>query len=163
SHRAACCRRGSGRRESMSEFAPAGDPVIPDYGQASDCVINNGAFCTDWFISQWSTVFWPPLLSHIVMVAIAVSIGFVIAFFAAPVIPDYVQAFYCVINNGAFCTDWFISQWSTVFGPPLLSHIVMVAIAVSIGFVIAFFAALLAYRKKWLAGPIGMTATFLYT
>ena len=89
----------------MSEFAPAGDPVIPDYGQASDCVINNGAFCTDWFISQWSTVFWPPLLSHIVMVAIAVSIGFVIAFFAA----------------------------------------------------------LLAYRKKWLAGPIGMTATFLYT
>ncbi|HHX47815.1 MAG TPA: ABC transporter permease, partial [Brevibacterium sp.] len=89
----------------MSEFAPAGDPVIPDYGQASDCVINNGAFCTDWFISQWSTVFWPPLLSHIVMVAIAVSIGFVIAFFAA----------------------------------------------------------LLAYRKKWLAGPISMTATFLYT
>ena len=89
----------------MSGFAPAGDPVIPDYGEASDCVINNGVFCGDWFIDQWSTVFWPPLLSHIVMVAIAVGVGFVIAFAAA----------------------------------------------------------LLAYRKQWLAGPIGMVATFLYT
>lgn len=89
----------------MSGIAPAGDPVIPDYGQASECVINNGAFCGDWFVDQWATVFWPPLVDHIYMVVIAVVIGFVIAFGAA----------------------------------------------------------LTAYRKRWLAGPIGIVTTFLYT
>ncbi len=89
----------------MSGFAPAGDPVIPDYGQASNCVIDNGVFCTDWFADQWSSVFWPPLVDHIYMVLIAVTIGFVVAFTAA----------------------------------------------------------LIAYRKRWLAGPIGIAATFLYT
>lgn len=89
----------------MSGFAPAGDPVIPDYGTASECVINNGAFCGDWFVQQWSSVFWPPLLEHIGMVLIAVAIGFVIAFGLA----------------------------------------------------------LVAYSKKWLAGPISVATTFLYT
>lgn len=89
----------------MSGFAPAGTPVIPDFGQASECVINNGVFCTDWFVDQWPTVFWPPLVSHLYMVGIAVAVGFIIAFAAA----------------------------------------------------------LIAYRRKWLAGPISMVATFLYT
>ncbi|MCQ9367149.1 ABC transporter permease [Brevibacterium sp. 91QC2O2] len=89
----------------MSEFAPAGDPVIPDYGTATDCVANDGLFCTGWFVQQWPSVFWPALVSHIYMVVIAVVVGFIIAFAAA----------------------------------------------------------LLAYRKKWLAGPLNWVATILYT
>lgn len=80
-----------------------------------------------------------------------------------PVIPDYGVASECVVNNGFFCADWFAAQWSTVFLPPLLSHIVITLIAVVIGFAIAFTAALIAYRKKWLVKPIGVVATFLYT
>lgn len=89
----------------MSDFAPAGRPVIPDFGTASECVINNGLFCGDWFAQQWSTVFWPPLVDHVRMVLIAVTIGFIIAFALA----------------------------------------------------------IIAYRKKWLAGPISVATTFLYT
>lgn len=89
----------------MSDFAPAGDPVIPDYGEVSECVANNAAFCGDWFVQQW---------------------------------PD-------------------------VFQPALIDHIVMTVLAVSIGFVISFIAALIAYRKQWLTAPFGTVATFLYT
>lgn len=80
-----------------------------------------------------------------------------------PVIPDYGVASECVVNNGFFCADWFAAQWSTVFWPPLLSHIIITVIAVVIGFAIAFTAALIAYRRQWLVKPIGVVATFLYT
>lgn len=89
----------------MTDFAPVGDPVIPDFGEVSDCVVNNGVFCVDWFVDQWSTVFFPPLMSHIAITLIAIVIGFCIAFTAA----------------------------------------------------------LVAYRKKWLVRPFSMIATFLYT
>ncbi|WP_051147414.1 ABC transporter permease [Glaciibacter superstes] len=59
------------------------EPVIPDYGQASECVVNNGAFCVDWFVQQWPTVFWPALVEHIGLTLIAIVIGFVLAFLAA--------------------------------------------------------------------------------
>lgn len=80
-----------------------------------------------------------------------------------PVIPDFGEVSECVVNNGFFCVDWFVDQWPTVFLPPLLSHIYITVIAIVVGFVIAFSLALLAYRKKWLAGPIGVATTFLYT
>lgn len=89
----------------MSGFAPAGDPVIPDYGEVSDCVV----------------------------------------------------------NNDLFCGDWFVQQWSEVFQPALIDHIVITVIAVAIGFVISFTAAVIAYRKQWLTAPFGAVATFLYT
>lgn len=89
----------------MSEFAPSKTPVIPDFGDASDCVKNNEAFCVDWFVAQWPDVFWPALVSHL---------------------------------------------WMTV-------------VAVAIGFVIAFVAAILAFKRQVLTAPFGMVATFLYT
>ncbi|GLZ09571.1 glycine/betaine ABC transporter permease [Actinomadura sp. NBRC 104412] len=63
--------------------ATAPDPVIPDFGQASDCVSDNGFFCVDWFTANWSSVFWPALLEHVRLTVIAVGIGFVLAFAAA--------------------------------------------------------------------------------
>src|SRR5690606_37923122 len=67
----------------MSGFPPSGDPIIPDYGEVSDCVTNNDFFCTDWFVQQWPSVFWPALLDHILMTVIAIVVGFAIAFTAA--------------------------------------------------------------------------------
>lgn len=89
----------------MTGFAPAGDPVIPDFGEASQCVTDNGFFCSDWFAQQWPSVFWPALVDHVLMTVIAVAIGFVIAFSAA----------------------------------------------------------LIAYKRKWLTAPFTMVTTFLYT
>lgn len=67
----------------MIALLAATQPVIPDYGQASDCVANNGAFCTDWFVAQWPTVFWPALVEHINLTVVAIVIGFVLSFAAA--------------------------------------------------------------------------------
>jgi osmoprotectant transport system permease protein len=64
----------------LEDGIPEGDPVIPDYGEASQCVIDNGLFCPSWFADQWSSVFWPPLLMHIFMVVVAIVVGFAIAF-----------------------------------------------------------------------------------
>lgn len=80
-----------------------------------------------------------------------------------PVIPDYGDASGCVADNGVFCVDWFIQQWPEVFQPALMDHILMTVLAVAIGFLISFVAAIIAYRKKWLAAPFGALATFLYT
>ena len=49
-------------------------------------------------------------------------------------------------ENRQFCWDWFSSHWSSTFQPRLIEHIELTAIAVGIGFVIAFVAALAAYR-----------------
>lgn len=80
-----------------------------------------------------------------------------------PSIPDYGEASSCVMSNGVFCTDWFIQQWPEVFQPALVDHIIMTIIAVVIGFIISFTAAIIAYRRRWLTAPIGAVTTFLYT
>jgi osmoprotectant transport system permease protein len=61
----------------------SGGPVIPNFGGASKCVVNNGQFCSGWFFDNWSTVFQPALLKHIELTAIAVGFGIVISFVAA--------------------------------------------------------------------------------
>ncbi|HWE33447.1 MAG TPA: ABC transporter permease [Solirubrobacteraceae bacterium] len=61
----------------------AAGPVIPNFGGASKCVVNNGQFCSGWFFHNWSTVFQPALLKHIELTAIAVGFGLVISFAAA--------------------------------------------------------------------------------
>jgi osmoprotectant transport system permease protein len=58
----------------------AGGPVIPNFGGASTCVVQNGTFCTSWFTSHWGSTFQPALIQHIELTVIAVAIGFVIAF-----------------------------------------------------------------------------------
>jgi osmoprotectant transport system permease protein len=67
----------------MSLFLAQNDPVIPDFGEGSECVTENRLFCTDWVRDNWAGVLQPALLEHVKLVLIAVAVGFVIAFVAA--------------------------------------------------------------------------------
>ena len=84
-----------------------------------------------------------------------------------PVIPNYGGpqggAHGCIAQNGTFCWDWVKGHWGDILQPRLLEHLEMTAIAVGIGFAIAFLAALLAHRKHWFEGPFGAFSAFLYT
>ncbi|HWB21885.1 MAG TPA: ABC transporter permease subunit [Gaiellaceae bacterium] len=55
-------------------------PVIPNFGQASSCVLANRTFCWDWARAHWHDTLWPALEQHIELTAIAVGIGFAISF-----------------------------------------------------------------------------------
>lgn len=80
-----------------------------------------------------------------------------------PVLPNFGPSNKCEVNNGLFCWGWFKSHWSSTFSPALVQHLYLVAIAVAVGFVIAFALALLAYRVRWLESPIAGLSSFLYT
>jgi len=69
----------------------------------------------------------------------------------------------CIAQNGTFCWDWVKGHWGDILQPRLLEHLEMTAIAVGIGFAIAFAAALLAHRKRWFETPFGAFSAFLYT
>jgi osmoprotectant transport system permease protein len=58
-------------------------PVIPDFGEASDCVSENRLFCPDWVRDNWDPVLQPALVQHVQLTLIAVGIGFVISLGAA--------------------------------------------------------------------------------
>jgi len=59
------------------------EPVIPDFGEGSDCVTQNRTFCTDWVRENWDPVLQPALVEHIELTVIAVGIGFAISICAA--------------------------------------------------------------------------------
>ena len=80
-----------------------------------------------------------------------------------PVIPEFERGSECVRENRQFCSDWFFDNFDRVFGPRLIEHIELTAIAVGIGFVIAFTAALIAYSRSWFETPFVIFAAFLYT
>ncbi len=61
----------------------AAEPVIPEFGEASDCVTENRTFCTDWVRDNWDPVLQPALVEHIELTLIAVAVGFAIALPAA--------------------------------------------------------------------------------
>ncbi len=61
----------------------AQEPVIPDFGEGSDCVTENRLFCPDWVRDNWAGVIQPALIEHVKLVLIAVAIGFVLAFVLA--------------------------------------------------------------------------------
>jgi osmoprotectant transport system permease protein len=86
---------------------------------------------------------------------------------APPVIPNYGGppggAHGCIAQNETFCWDWVKGHWGDILQPRLLEHLEMTAIAVGIGFAIAFAAALLAHRKRWFETPFGVFSAFLYT
>jgi osmoprotectant transport system permease protein len=84
---------------------------------------------------------------------------------SGPVIPNFggASSNACERNNGLFCWHWFTQHWSSTFSPALVQHIVLVVIAVGIGFLIAFALALLAYRVRWLEAPIAGVSSLLYT
>jgi osmoprotectant transport system permease protein len=67
----------------------------------------------------------------------------------------------CVERNG-FCPGW-IADHLDRYTRPFVEHLELVVISVAIGFVIAFALALLAYRRRWLVGPITQVTGILYT
>ena len=80
-----------------------------------------------------------------------------------PVIPNFGEGSRCVTENRVFCPDWVRDNWHSTLEPALLQHLKLTAIAVGIGFAIAFVAALLAYRYRRLDHPIGLVSDLLYT
>jgi osmoprotectant transport system permease protein len=66
-----------------------GGPVIPQFGRGDECIRNNGKFCFHWFVDNFNERFLPRVGEHIKMTAIAVVIGFVIAFAAALIAHRY--------------------------------------------------------------------------
>jgi osmoprotectant transport system permease protein len=82
---------------------------------------------------------------------------------ADPVIPDFGEGSECVTENRLFCPDWVRDNWSSVLQPALLEHVKLVLIAVAVGFVIAFVAALVTHRYRLLEGPISVFSAVVYT
>jgi osmoprotectant transport system permease protein len=82
---------------------------------------------------------------------------------SGPVIPEFGQGSECVRDNRTFCWDWVQQNWDPILWPRLVEHLQLTAIAVSIGFAIAFVAALLAYRYGWFETPFGVVSGVLYT
>jgi osmoprotectant transport system permease protein len=80
-----------------------------------------------------------------------------------PVIPNFGGASECVTNNDLFCTDWVRGNWSSVLQPALLAHLKLTLIAVVIGFVIAFVAAVVARRYHFFEHPFSLFSALVYT
>jgi len=69
----------------------------------------------------------------------------------------------CVRENRGFCWSWVQDNWNSVLWPAVRQHIELTAIAVVIGFVIAFGLALLAHRRRGFETPITVSTGVLYT
>ena len=80
-----------------------------------------------------------------------------------PVIPDFGGVSSCVEANHVFCWDWVREHWGDTLQPALVQHVELTAIAVGIGFAIAFAAAIAAQRVRWLAQPFGVLSALVYT
>ena len=80
-----------------------------------------------------------------------------------PVIPQFGHGSSCVTGDHAFCWDWVRSHWGDTLGPALVQHVELTAIAVGIGFALAFPLALLAHRFRPLEQPIGIASALVYT
>jgi osmoprotectant transport system permease protein len=80
-----------------------------------------------------------------------------------PVIPNFGHSSSCITENHQFCASWFFDNFSTRFWPRLVEHIQLTLIAVGIGTVIAFTAAIVAYKKNWFETPFSLFTAFLYT
>jgi osmoprotectant transport system permease protein len=63
--------------------ADGGGPVIPNFGHGSECLRNNGWFCTEWVKEHWSDILQPALVQHIELTLIAVGVGFAASFLLA--------------------------------------------------------------------------------
>lgn len=79
------------------------------------------------------------------------------------VIPNFGGASKCVTNNDLFCADWVQHNWGSTLQPALLEHLRLTLIAVAIGFVIAFAAAVVARRLRFVEHPFTLVGALLYT
>jgi osmoprotectant transport system permease protein len=66
------------------------------------------------------------------------------------------------ISQNKLCPGWIVDNFDR-YTHPLVEHIVLVVTSVAIGFAIAFALALVAYRRRWLVGPIVALTGVLYT
>jgi osmoprotectant transport system permease protein len=83
---------------------------------------------------------------------------------AGPVIPKFGTGSSCVQDTSRlFCPDWVRDHWHDTLEPALVQHLKLTAIAIVIGFAIAFAAALVVRRAGWLETPANIFATFVYT
>jgi len=82
---------------------------------------------------------------------------------AGPVIPTFGHGSTCVKENHTFCWDWVHAHWGDTLQPALVQHLELTAIAIVIGFAIAFPLALLAHRFRPLEQPVGIASALLYT
>jgi osmoprotectant transport system permease protein len=80
-----------------------------------------------------------------------------------PVIPDFGKGDECIRENGNFCVNWFFDEFTDRFLPRVVEHIELTAIALAIGFVIAFAAALVAYRYARFELPFANLSALFYT
>jgi osmoprotectant transport system permease protein len=80
-----------------------------------------------------------------------------------PVIPKFGRGDECVRNNGKFCLHWFLENFDNRFLPRIGEHVEMTLIAIGIGFVIAFAAAVLAYRWERFEIPFANLSSLFYT
>jgi osmoprotectant transport system permease protein len=69
----------------------------------------------------------------------------------------------CIQDNGAFCFDWAIDNYSDRYLGPALEHIALVGVSVAAGFAIALALALLSHRRRWLIPPLNVSTGVLYT
>lgn len=89
--------------------------------------------------------------------------GILVPAAGGPVIPHFGGASKCIVENHRFCASWFFHNFSSRFEPRLWEHLELTAIAVGIGAVISFAAAILAYKQSWFETPFSLFAAFLYT
>jgi osmoprotectant transport system permease protein len=80
-----------------------------------------------------------------------------------PVIPDFGRGDECIRENGRFCFNWFVDNFDERFLPRVGEHLKMTAIAIAIGFLIAFGAALLAHRHPRFEVPFANLSSLFYT
>jgi osmoprotectant transport system permease protein len=80
-----------------------------------------------------------------------------------PVIPDFGRGDECIRENGNFCAKWFVDNFADRFWPRVVEHIELTLIALAFGFVIAFAAALIAYRYTKFEAPFANASALFYT
>ena len=84
-----------------------------------------------------------------------------------PIIPPSLlgsaHKYACERANGLFCWGWFTRNWSSTLWPALRQHIILVLIAVAIGFAISMALAVLAHRYRRVEQPVVAVTSFLYT
>jgi osmoprotectant transport system permease protein len=89
--------------------------------------------------------------------------GAVFAQGGEPVIPNFGRGDECIRENGNFCLNWFLDNFVDRFWPRVVEHIELTVIALAIGFVIAFAAALIAYRYTRFELPFANLSALFYT
>jgi osmoprotectant transport system permease protein len=67
----------------------------------------------------------------------------------------------CEADNG-LCPDWIADNFDR-YVDPFFEHVYLTVVAVAIGFAISFVLAIVAYRRRWLIGPITQVTGILYT